>query len=919
MKRIGIAILILLAFFRLSAQNGWRQGEMEVKVFIRSADELAHFMPLHLNCDPGSPDGSVVRAYVTPQELTSLAGTGLEYKVTVPDLNLYSRTILEDGSLLGYYNFTTITALADSLAAAFPSICKKIILGTSAGGRSLAVLKISDNVNVNENEPEILFEGGIHGDEIMGPEVVIRFARDLCTGYGNNTTYTNLVNSREIWMYYLVNPDGYVSMSRYNGNGVDINRDNGYMWGAEGFSTGAFSQPESRAIRSLQNDHNPVVFTDYHGGSEVLSYPWSYKMEATADVTHINNLASVYSNSSGYASLPFGQGYNIMYQIFGSTKDNMYGNLGQVSWSIEITNDKQPPSSQIGMYYGYNLPAMTEMINRAGYGVEGIVTDSVTGSPVKATVWVDGFFPVYTDPQVGDYHKYVMPGTHTLKVKASGYKTKTVTGVSVPASGSVVTNFQLAHDPGRYAYRVISMQLPYYPTIGSYPDESYTPGVIGPPDSTTYSLGKAGWIVIDMGDTIFNGTGNDFKVWESGGTPEGYTLFVGAAMDGPWTTLGAATGTHAFDLSTSGVTKARYIKFVDDGDGSVSMADAGFDLDAIEFLTPPLVVDFSVNTSTPCFGTSVNFTDNSSGAPTTWDWAFPGGTPGSSTQQNPSNILYSTPGSYDVTLTVGNGITTETLTKTAYISVQGPPTVPSVPTGPANVCSNDTSQYTTTGSPSATQYIWALFPPEAGTTSGAWTTCDVDWSDAFTGSAWLKVKEVNACTESAFTDSLEITVTGMPIVNLGSDTMLCLGDSILLDAGNPGCTYLWSTGETTQNIYAVPGFSGDYLYWSEVTNTGSCTGFDEIILHVTVCDAIPELNAVEIRVSPNPSDGKFNISTTTRNGIYRVYDISGLQILSGDAGPSFTVDLSGKPGGLYLLQVEENGSRATTRMVLRKQ
>jgi len=130
----------------------------------------------------------------------------------------------------GYYTYEQIVAIADSLAANFPSICKKIMYGTSVSGRQLAALKISDSVNMDKNEPEVMFDGGIHGDEIGNPQNLIMLARDLCKGYGTDTTYTNLINTRQIWIYYMVNPDGRVNMSRFNANGVDCNRDAGYMW-----------------------------------------------------------------------------------------------------------------------------------------------------------------------------------------------------------------------------------------------------------------------------------------------------------------------------------------------------------------------------------------------------------------------------------------------------------------------------------------------------------------------------------------------------------------------------------------------------------------------------------------------------------------------------------------------------------------
>ncbi len=83
-----------------------------------------------------------------------------------------------------WHTYQEIIDAADNLALTFPSICEKHIFGTSMGGREFAALKISDNVSVDENEAEVLFDGGIHGDEYCGAENIIRFARDICNDYG---------------------------------------------------------------------------------------------------------------------------------------------------------------------------------------------------------------------------------------------------------------------------------------------------------------------------------------------------------------------------------------------------------------------------------------------------------------------------------------------------------------------------------------------------------------------------------------------------------------------------------------------------------------------------------------------------------------------------------------------------------------
>ncbi len=129
-----------------------------------------------------------------------------------------------------------------------------------------------------------------------------------------------------------------------------------------------------------------------HGATEHLNPP---------DYNHILQLAGVYANvSGGYSNMPYGQGYSGMYPINGSTKDSNYGLKGSVSWSLEISMSKQPPASQIMMYYNYNRPGMIAMIEYAGYGIRGIVTDAVTGEPVTASVFVNNFLPCFTDPEM---------------------------------------------------------------------------------------------------------------------------------------------------------------------------------------------------------------------------------------------------------------------------------------------------------------------------------------------------------------------------------------------------------------------------------------------------------------------------------------------------------------------------------------
>lgn len=91
--------------------------------------------------------------------------------------------------------------------------------------------------------------------------------------------------------------------------------------------------------------------------------------------------------------------------------------------------------------------------------------------------------------------------------------------------------------------------------------------------------------------------------------------------------------------------------------------------------TNPPIADFTVNRKVICAGQSVTFTDLSAYTPTSWSWSFTGGTPGTSTLQNPT-VTYNTPGTYAVTLTATNAYGSDPETKTAYITVMGSVALP---------------------------------------------------------------------------------------------------------------------------------------------------------------------------------------------------------------------------------------------------
>ncbi|MCD4773705.1 MAG: succinylglutamate desuccinylase/aspartoacylase family protein, partial [Bacteroidales bacterium] len=586
MKKISIIFLLLIFTFSAFSQDGWRKNEMEVKVYFNNPSEKEILSGLHLIGDIYQNHALL---YLIPSELEKVKSTGFEFEITKTNLNNYYKDFWKQKD--AYHTYEEIIDLMDSLVTAFPDICTKTIFGSSVQGRELSALKISDNVAIDENEAEIMFDGGIHGDEIGAAENCIRFAKMLCLEYGNDPTITDLIDTREIWIFPMVNPDGRITMSRYNANFVDLNRDWGYMWDGWGFSTGAYSQTESKALRSCMLENQFNIHMTFHSGVQCFIYPWYYRGDPSPDDSANYYLGSLYSGNSGYDNLLFFQAFS-MYPTNGTSAETYYGVMGSYGFTMEISSIKQPPPSMIEHYYQVNEPAMIKMIEFSGYGLTGSITDANTSESIAATIKINDFMPVYSDPEIGDYHKYVLPGTYSITVEANGYQSQTINNVNLSDTNSfITTDFQLQPDTGRFIYRIISCQIP----DNNFEDEGNTLAILGASDSINYSIGKNGWVVIDMLDTIVDGPGNDIIVFEGDTSAEEFFFFASEFMDGPWTFLGTGTGTSEFNLLDGNINNVRYFKIQDDGDGDANMDNAGFDLDAIKAIENPSGVYLSLN------------------------------------------------------------------------------------------------------------------------------------------------------------------------------------------------------------------------------------------------------------------------------------------------------------------------------------
>ncbi len=241
----------------------------------------------------------------------------------------------------------------------------------------------------------------------------------------------------------------------------------------------------------------------------------------------------------------------------------------------------------------------------------------------------------------------------------------------------------------------------------------------------------------------------------------------------------------------------------------------------------PLSADFEADQTTICAGSSVTFTDLSVGA-TSWSWTFEGGTPASSSDQNPT-ITYNAAGNYDVELSVSDGSGSDVETKTEYISVLVTPDQSTTPEGDTEVCTNSYYTYTTDVVDYAEDYDWVLSPADAGTLTENGTTATLNTADDWTGDFTIKVRAANMCGDGDWSENLEGNLVETPIdfeINEGGE--YCDGETgieITQDGSTEGVDYeLLLDNVSTGTIIAGTGSEISFGFFTdegEYTATGS--------------------------------------------------------------------------------------------------
>ncbi len=365
-----------------------------------------------------------------------------------------------------YPSYSVYEEMMQDYATNYPNICRLDTIGISQNGHYNVVLKITDNPDIDENEPEFFYTGQMHGDEIVAGALFLRLVDYLLSNYGSNTEITNLVNNVEIWINPISNLDGMYNggdenvsnATRELANGVDPNRN--YPNPVDGeHPDGEPWAIETIDMMNFADAHNFVMSANTHSGAEVANYPWdswNSSTKLTADdnwwqfiATEYANLAQSNSTTSYFTDVTTSGITNggDWYIVTGSRQDYMlyYKNCRELT--LELSSNKLLNSDLLPDHWNYNRDAMISYLKQVQYGINGIVTDNCTGNPIKAKIEIeshdiDNSF-VYSALPLGDFHRPIYEGTYNLIISADGYESQTINNVSVSNYNTTTINASL--------------------------------------------------------------------------------------------------------------------------------------------------------------------------------------------------------------------------------------------------------------------------------------------------------------------------------------------------------------------------------------------------------------------------------------------------------------------------------------------
>ena len=390
MKKLTFTLILSIAMLFVTAQAQYSR----VKLFA-NRDDLANLASRGLGIDHGVfKAGVYVICELSEAELAIVNASGIKYEVMIPDVTKFyaernepELTRLDEiknakyelgrdwpvpegfelGTCGGFLTIDQFLATLDSMAAQYPDLisARQPLNYQTHNGRDLFWVRISNDPNVDQDKPEILYTGMHHAREAIGMQLLVFYMYYLLENYDTDPDVQYIVNNFELYFVPIINMDGYAYNIQNDPNGggmwrknrrpnddgsygVDVNRNYAYMWGYDDNGSSpipsddtyrgpsAFSEPETQSIRDFCNEHNFIETLNYHSYADDLLYPWGYTPEPCADDAIFNAHSVLLTKENGYV---YGGSYTTIYPTNGGSDDWMYGEQSTKNKSFSYTSE----------------------------------------------------------------------------------------------------------------------------------------------------------------------------------------------------------------------------------------------------------------------------------------------------------------------------------------------------------------------------------------------------------------------------------------------------------------------------------------------------------------------------------------------------------------------------------------------------
>lgn len=406
-----------------------------------------------------------------------------------------------------YPTYSTYLATMDTFQSKHPDICHiETILGNTAANHKILVAHISNDLQNRGNKPAFFYTSTMHGDEVTGYYLMLRLIDYLLSNYDSDPQVQNIVNNVDLWICPLENPDGTYRnhndslnespySTRYNYAEDDLNR----SYPIAGQNNNNTNYPaEVQAMMEFGAQRHFTMSANLHGGAEVFNYPWDTweSMDKLhADDSWWNYIGHNFANTCHsqnywyfqdmYGGVTEGGDW---YTITGSRQDYFTYFLNCREVTLEVSSSKVVSSRNLYKYWNYTREALLDYIEESLNGFRGIVTDTITGLPVEAKVFVNNHDKdnshVFSLLPNGNYHRPIKGGTYSVTYTADGYLPKTV-NVTVTDGQCTVQDIKLVPE-----YMDIAVQEA--PAFVIYPNPThgflYVTSMVRPPKQFDFQM-----------------------------------------------------------------------------------------------------------------------------------------------------------------------------------------------------------------------------------------------------------------------------------------------------------------------------------------------------------------------------------------------------------------------------------------------